>query len=113
MPEGGIMRLPIDTSGMTFVVAGAAEPVRDFETRQPKVDESGSPVFAVALMVLGDGQPEIISVKLAGQPPAIAAGQAAKVTGLVATPWSMSDRSGVSYKATKVETGVSAAQRQP
>jgi hypothetical protein len=106
------MRLPIDTSAMTFVVAGAAEPVRDFESKQQKIDENGEPLHAVALMVLGDSQPEIISVKLAGPPPPIAAGQAAKITGLVATPWSMGERSGVAYKATKVEAATSAGQRQ-
>ena len=74
------MRLPIDTSGMSFVVAGAVEPVRDFESKQPRTDENGSPLFSVPLMVLGDNQPEIISVKLAGEAPAVAPGQPAKVT---------------------------------
>lgn len=105
------MRLPIDTSGMTFVVAGAAEPVRDFESKQPKTDENGAPLFAVALMVLGDNQPEIISVKLVGQPPTVSPGQPAKVSDLVATPWSMGDRSGVSFRAAKVEAVASTGQR--
>jgi hypothetical protein len=106
------MRLPIDTSAMTFVIAGAAEPVRDFETKQQKADENGALLFAVALMVLGDSQPEIISVKLSGPPPTVLPGQPAKVTGLVATPWAMGERSGVAFKATKVEPVAAAASRQ-
>ncbi len=106
------MRLPIDTSAMTFVVAGAAEPVRDFESKQQKTDENGAPLFAVALMVLGEGQPEIFSVKLAGQPAGVTPGQAAKVTGLIATPWAMGERSGVSFRASKVEPVNSAGARQ-
>ena len=105
------MRLPIDTSGMSFVVAGAVEPVRDFESKQPRTDENGSPLFAVPLMVLGDNQPEIISVKLAGEAPAVAPGQPAKVTGLTATPWSMGERSGVAFKATKVESAASSGRQ--
>lgn len=105
------MRLPINTSAMTFVVAGAPEPVRDFESKQPKTDENGAPLFAVALMVLGDSQPEIFSVKVAGQPSGVTPGQAAKVTDLVATPWSMGDRSGVSFRAEKVEPVGSTGQR--
>ncbi|HET6909102.1 MAG TPA: hypothetical protein VFH54_07175 [Mycobacteriales bacterium] len=106
------MRLPIDTSAMTFVVAGAAEPVRDFESKQPKTDENGVPLFAVALMVLGETQPEIISVKIAGEAPAVSPGQAAKVTGLAATPWAMGERSGISFRALKVEPVGSSTSRQ-
>lgn len=106
------MRLPIDTSAMAFVVAGAAEPVRDFESKQPKVDENGVPLFSVALMVLGDSQPEIIAVKLSGQPAGVTPGQPAKVTELVATPWAMGERSGVSFKAAKVEPVGSSSGRQ-
>jgi hypothetical protein len=106
------MRLPIDTSGMAFVVAGAAEPVRDFESKQQKSDENGAPLFAVALMLLGEGQPEIISIKLAGQPAAVVPGQPAKVTRLVATPWAMGERSGVSFRAATVEPVATASGRQ-
>jgi hypothetical protein len=105
--------MPIDTSGLAFIVAGAPEPVLDFETKQQRVDDSGAPLSSIALMVLGEGQPEIISVKLAGAVPSLAVGQSAKLHGLVATPWSMGDRSGVSFKSSKVEAGAAPApQRQ-
>lgn len=106
------MRLPIDTSEVSFVVAGGAEPVRDFESKQQKTDETGAPLFAIALMVLGDGQPEIIAVKVSGAAPVLAPGQQAKVTGLVATPWSMGERSGISFRAAKVEAVQGPASRQ-
>jgi len=41
------MRLPIDTTTVKFAAAGPAEPVLDFETRQPKTDENGVPLFNV------------------------------------------------------------------
>jgi hypothetical protein len=95
--------MPINTSAMTFVVAGPAEPVRDFASKQQKVDESGAPLYAVSLMVMGGEQPEIISVKLSGEVTGLVPGQAAKVQELVATPWTMGDRSGVAYRAAKIE----------
>lgn len=107
------MRMPIDTTGLAFIVAGTPEPVLDFETKQQRVDEAGSPISAIALMVLGEGQPEIVSVKLAGAVPTLTVGQSAKIHGLVATPWAMGDRSGVSFKASKVEAAAApASQRQ-
>ncbi|MGI8947936.1 MAG: hypothetical protein ACR2FV_08185 [Ornithinimicrobium sp.] len=106
------MRLPIDTSAMTFVVAGAAEPVLDFESKQQKTDENGAPLFAVAVMVLGDRQPEIFSIKLGGQPVNVTPGQTAKVAGLIATPWSMGERSGVSFRATSIEPATAPSGRQ-
>lgn len=36
------MRLPIDTTSVRFAAAGPAEPVLDYETRAPKLDENDS-----------------------------------------------------------------------
>ena len=35
------MRLPIDTGTVKFAAAAPAEPVLDYETRAPKLDENG------------------------------------------------------------------------
>ena len=97
------MRLPIDTTGITFLVATAPEPVRDFESKQQKTDEAGAPLFGVQLVALGGEGAEVISVKVAGEPAALTQGSPVRVTGLVATPWSMGDRAGVSFKASGME----------
>jgi hypothetical protein len=41
------MRIPIDTGAVKFSAPGPAEPVLDFETRAPKLDEHGVPIFSV------------------------------------------------------------------
>jgi hypothetical protein len=97
------MKLPIDTTGITFLVATAPEPVRDFESKQHKTDEAGAPLFAVQLVALGSDGAEVISVKIAGEPATLTQGSPVRVTGLVATPWSMGDRAGVSFKASGME----------
>ncbi len=50
------MRLPIDTSGLTLLVGLAPEPVVDFETRRPKADENGEPLYQLQLVALGGGR---------------------------------------------------------
>jgi len=97
------MRLPIDTSGLTLLVGLAPEPVVDFETRRPKADENGEPLYQLQLVALGGEGAEVITVKVAGEPKGLVAGVPVKVLGLVALPWSMGDRSGVSFKAAHLE----------
>jgi hypothetical protein len=97
------MKLPIDTTGMTFLAAGPAEPVRDFESKAAKVDENGETIHGVQLVVLVEGNAEVVNVKVAGEPKGLAQGTAVKVTGLVATPWSMGDRSGVAFRADRID----------
>ena len=52
---------------------------------------------------MADGAAEVISVKVPGEPKGITQGTAIKVSGLVATPWTMGDRNGVAYRATQIE----------
>ena len=41
------MKLPVDTSAIAFLCAMQAEPVVDFETRRPKADENGEPLYVI------------------------------------------------------------------
>jgi len=101
------MKLPVDTSALAFLCAVEAEPVVDFETRRPKADENGEPLYVVQLIAMTDGAAEIIAVKVPGMPsPAIRQGHPVKVTGLVAQPWTMNDRSGVAFRAARIEPAV-------
>jgi hypothetical protein len=97
------MKLPIDTSGITFIAAGAPEAAVDYDTKAAKVDESGQPIFGVQVVALSDGGAEVISVKVAGAPKGVSQGTAVKLVGLTAQPWSMGDRSGVAFRAANIE----------
>jgi hypothetical protein len=48
------VKLPIDTSAIAFLCALAPEPVVDFETRRPKADENGEPLYTVQLLAMGE-----------------------------------------------------------
>ena len=110
------MKLPIDTSGMTFMCAAPARPVTDFETGQPKADANGELLFNLQVVALDEDGAQIISVKVPGDPK-VGQGAMLGLEGLVAMPWSMNDRSGVAFRATGVESrgvaGGATAQRQP
>ncbi len=98
------MKLPVDTSAIAFLCALAPEPVIDFQTKQPRADENGEPLYVIQLLAMGDGSADLLAVKVPGVPSsAVRQGVPVKVTGLVAMPWSGSKGSGVSFTATRVE----------
>src|SRR5215211_5932153 len=67
------MKLPVDTSAIAFLCALEPQPVLAFDTKQPRADENGEPLFLVQLIALGEGEAEILAVKGArpalGPPP--------------------------------------------
>lgn len=101
--KGVVVRLPINTQNMQFIVATVPEAVVDFESKQPRIDSEGQRLFAVGLIALGTEGAEILSVKVAGQPKGLIQGSVAKVTGLLATTWQMGERHGVSFRADAIE----------
>ena len=108
------MRLPIDTSAVRFTCAGAPEALSDFnDPDKPAVDESGQRIYRVALLAVGDGPGEVITVKVAGEPQGLVPAAPAKVTGLSVQPWSSknSGRSGVTYWAATIEPASARAER--
>ena len=105
------MKLPIDTSAIAFLCAMPPEPVLDFETKRPRADDNGEPLYVIQLLVMGEDSANLIAVKVPGVPSAaIRQGALVKVTGLVAQPWTMADRSGVSFRAQRVEPAMAAAK---
>jgi hypothetical protein len=105
------MKLPVDTSAIAFLCALAPEPVIDFQTKQPRADENGEPLYVIQLLAMGDGSADLLAVKVPGVPPsAIRQGVPVKVHGLVAQPWTMADRAGVSFRAARVEPAIAQAK---
>jgi hypothetical protein len=97
------MRLPIDTNSLAFICAGDAQPVVDYDTRRPKTDDNGVPLYQVALVAMTDGTAEVLNVKVPGQPTGLAAGAPVRLVEMVAIPWAMGERSGVAYRAARIE----------
>ena len=97
------MKLPIDTTAVKFAAAGPAQPVLDFETRAPKLDENGTALFNVPLFAAGTGIKDSITVKVAGEPKGLAEFTMVKVTNLIASTWEVGTNHGVSFRADRIE----------
>src|SRR5215211_5934277 len=104
------MKLPVDTSAIAFLCALEPQPLLAFDTKQPRADENGEPLYVVQLIALGDGEAEILAVKVPGLPSGLRQGHPVKVHGLVAQPWSMNDRAGVAFRAARIEPVVTTAK---
>jgi hypothetical protein len=104
------MKLPVDTSSIAFLCALEPQPVLAFDTKQPRADENGEPLYVVQLIALGDGRPRFWPSKVPGMPSGLRQGHPVKVTGLVAQPWTMNDRAGVAFRAARIEPAVPAAE---
>jgi hypothetical protein len=104
------MKLPVDTSAIAFLCALEPQPLLNFQSKEQRADENGEPLYVVQLIALAEGEAEILAVKVAGMPSGIRQGHPVKVTGLVAQPWTMNDRSGVAFRAAGVEPVVAQAK---
>jgi hypothetical protein len=83
------------------------------DTKRPRADENGEPLYVIQLLAMGDGSADLLAVKVPGVlSPAIRQGAPVKVAGLVAQPWTMADRSGVSFRAARVEPAITPSQGQ-
>lgn len=101
------MRFPVDTAAVHFVAAGPPEPAVDFDTKTPKTDDNGLPIYNVYLFAVGAGGRDLLTVKVAGEPKGIGEFTPVRIRDLVATTWAMGDRAGVSFRATAVEAAAS------
>ena len=96
--------LPIDTSALRFLAAADPELSLDYESKKPKSTRDGEPIHTLDLLVSGEGRRgEVITVKVAGQKPAVSEGARVKVTALVGMQWTQEGRNGVSFMATRIE----------
>ena len=106
------IQLPIDTSAVSFIDVMPPEPVLDRLTKQPKADANGEPMYSIELLCIGEKGGEVLQVKFPGTPSAgIRQGLPVKVTGLMVTDWSIGDRSGLTFRAAKVEPGAAPGQK--
>jgi predicted transcriptional regulator len=105
------VKLPGGHLGDRVPVRGRGRAGGRLRDRAARADENGEPLYVVQLIAMTDGAAEIVAVKVPGQPGSgIRQGHPVRVHGLVAQAWTMGDRSGVAFRAAKVEPAVPAAK---
>jgi hypothetical protein len=87
------------------IAMGPAEPVTDQDGVQRK-NQDKQPLFSVPVAVtVDDGNASVIRVRVAGEVPPVTAGMAVRLVDLVAAPWEIGGRHGLSYRARAVVPG--------
>jgi hypothetical protein len=98
-----VMRLPIDTTQMSFKTAGDPRPVLDYETKEPRTDKDGQPLYSVRVFASGEDVGQVIEVKIAGEPSGVRRNQDVKVAGLTVQPWTLKNgKSGIAFRAVQI-----------
>jgi len=92
------MRLEIRTEGVEFVVSRAPEPKNDEGGRQKADRRTGELLYVTELVAMDDAGVEVIKVTTAGVPK-VGKRQLVRVAGLVAVPWVIDGRGGVTFRA--------------
>jgi len=104
LPASNALILPIDTSAWSCTASTAPEPVVDFDTKRPKADANGAPLYSFQVVAYAPKGAQLLLVKFPGLPPAgIKSGVPVHITGLVANAWERNGKSGVSFTASKIE----------
>jgi hypothetical protein len=99
------VKLPIDTSVLTFLCTLPPEPVMNRETKTQRADANGEPLNQVQLVAIGGAEGgQMVTVKFPGTPaPGFRQQVAVKVSGLVVSDWDIDGRHGLSFRAATVE----------
>jgi len=100
------MRLYIEPR-YRYVSATAAEPWHQWEKGKPKeewapkTDQNGELLWRIDLLVLAEGEAQVIRVGVPGDPK-VAQGEPVQVEGLSALPYEVEGKSGVSFRAVSI-----------
>jgi hypothetical protein len=102
---------PIDTSKVVLMF-GSAEPALDFDTKQQQVDrDSGALLWIVHLMRVDGARPELVKVKVTGEPKNLNPGDLVRCEGLVCRNWTNNGTGGMSFRADHVVPAAGAAPK--
>ncbi|WP_276970228.1 hypothetical protein [Ferrimicrobium acidiphilum] len=96
------MQIQVRTEGVTYVVARGPAPVMDRDSGNEKVDSDGVVLHMLQLVAMSPDGAEVLQVRVSGKPAGLVTGQPVKVTNLVAIPWAIGDKNGVSFRADSV-----------
>ena len=105
--DTNLERRDLSDKDRAIIAAGTPVPVVEYESRRPKTDEAGLPLYQVAMVAMADGEADVIAIKVPGEPAGITQGVQVRPVALFANPWTM-ERSGeksfgVAYRAARLE----------
>ncbi len=95
--------IPVDCTKLSLLVAGPIQPATAPDGT-PRRDRAGRPLYNVPVVVMAEGgNADTMTVRVPGPVPQLPPLTPVRLTGLVARPWAMEGRSGVSFAAEAVQ----------
>ena len=99
-------RIPVDVSRLSGALCVSAPEVKaDPATGEVRTDKaSGQPVYlvGVSVKIAGERKAYVLDVQVPGEPVGVTEGSPVRLFDLVAVPWEVDGRSGLSYRASAV-----------
>jgi hypothetical protein len=103
------MNLPIDTSKVRFTLLSEPRLQNEYGKTTIKMSPRGEPVYRVQVLAFADGEDgAVLLVKVPGEQRGIRPDTRVKVRNLQLIPWTIDNRSGISYHADAIEPEVAA-----
>lgn len=103
-------RIPVDVTRLTGALCVSAPEVKaDPQTGEIRTDRAtGQPVYLVGVSVklAGERKAYVLDVQVPGEPVGVVEGAAVRLFDLVAVPWEVDGRTGLSFRASAVTTAV-------
>lgn len=99
------MDYPVDKDQVRLMAAGGREPVVDRATGEQRRDRDGRLLWRVSTVLFFGGSAEVVWLRSPDIADDIEQGCVIRATSLVVSPWAMGDRSGVSYRADRIDRG--------
>ncbi|MFF5720624.1 hypothetical protein [Streptomyces buecherae] len=99
-----MQQIPVDTGRLEKLMCVVApEPRANRDTGQIRVDREGRHIYAVGVLVrkAGERRAWVLEIAVPGDP-VLEEDDPVEIEGLIATPWQMEGRSGVSWRAERI-----------
>jgi hypothetical protein len=107
--EEPLVKIYVDTTGITFTVAKKAQPKVDEKGNQRSERGTGRPMWQTQVVALDETGGEVINVTTVGEIPSVEVGQFVAVEALEAKAWATNGRNGTAFRAASLKPLTSTA----
>jgi hypothetical protein len=101
--EEPLVKIYVDTTGITFTVAKKAQPKVDEKGNQRSERGTGRPMWQTQVVALDETGGEVINVTTVGEIPSVEVGQFVAVEALEAKAWATNGRNGTAFRAASLK----------
>lgn len=95
-------QIPVKLDGLMFVCATPPKQRVNADTGEIKTDRDGKAQWQVGVCVMQDDRADVIQVVVPGEPKGLARGHLVQLADLVALPWEVDGRHGLSYRSSEI-----------